>query len=271
MGGICLPNRIQFMVEPRNRPTRTGRGGAWAWRQSERPHSMHLPSTRPSSANSRSTADPATQPAVELPVPELRERLQTAQQSGSEVRIRSSLELSGSDPRSRQSVELPASEPAPRPAQTTPKTSPRMRSTAQMEDVSSQRKLRAGPPADISVPTSPGLYGSQLPGNRSLVPAPLSPRVVPGQGSLSERATALSSGSRPTSSSSSTGSRNPPPKFYPEPSITCNRCQKKHIEYTLHYNCGICSDGNYNICLSCYRSGKGCLHWFGFGQSAWAR
>lgn len=53
--------------------------------------------------------------------------------------------------------------------------------------------------------------------------------------------------------------------LFREPSITCNRCGKDDIQYDLHYNCGTCQDGNWNICLSCYRLGKGCLHWFGFG------
>ncbi|WQF76195.1 Putative SH3 domain, Zinc finger, RING-type, Zinc finger, RING/FYVE/PHD-type [Colletotrichum destructivum] len=60
-------------------------------------------------------------------------------------------------------------------------------------------------------------------------------------------------------------------QLYPEPSITCARCAKQHIEYELHYNCNICASGNWNICLECYRSGKGCLHWFGFGYGAWAK
>ncbi|KAI8282435.1 hypothetical protein K4K60_003568 [Colletotrichum sp. SAR11_57] len=60
-------------------------------------------------------------------------------------------------------------------------------------------------------------------------------------------------------------------QLYPEPSIACSRCAKQHIEYDLHYNCGICASGNWNICLECYRSGKGCLHWFGFGYGAWAK
>lgn len=58
-------------------------------------------------------------------------------------------------------------------------------------------------------------------------------------------------------------------QLYPEPSITCKRCQRPHIEYTLHYNCSICHSGTYNLCLDCYRRGKGCLHWFGFGYGAW--
>ncbi|ORY69782.1 uncharacterized protein BCR38DRAFT_454714 [Pseudomassariella vexata] len=57
-------------------------------------------------------------------------------------------------------------------------------------------------------------------------------------------------------------------QFYPEPSITCRRCDKPHIEYELHYNCSKCIGGEWNICLDCYRTGQGCLHWLGFGYAA---
>ncbi|OTB06581.1 hypothetical protein M426DRAFT_318651 [Hypoxylon sp. CI-4A] len=57
-------------------------------------------------------------------------------------------------------------------------------------------------------------------------------------------------------------------QYYQEPAITCSRCRRQHIEYELHYNCSRCNDGRWNICLDCYRSGKGCEHWFGFGYAA---
>lgn len=60
-------------------------------------------------------------------------------------------------------------------------------------------------------------------------------------------------------------------EYYVEPSITCSQCARHHIEYELHYNCSQCNGGNWNICLDCYRSGKGCLHWFGFGYTAFKR
>ncbi|KAI2631012.1 hypothetical protein GGR54DRAFT_585171 [Hypoxylon sp. NC1633] len=60
-------------------------------------------------------------------------------------------------------------------------------------------------------------------------------------------------------------------KYYQEPSVTCSRCRRTHIEYELHYNCSKCLDGSWNICLSCYRSGKGCEHWFGFGYAAFKK
>ena len=55
---------------------------------------------------------------------------------------------------------------------------------------------------------------------------------------------------------------------YIEPTISCERCGKPHIEYELHMNCATCKDGKYNICLRCYRTARGCLHWFGFGHAA---
>lgn len=78
-----------------------------------------------------------------------------------------------------------------------------------------------------------------------------------------------SGSSRPASSSSATQRARATP--YVEPSINCERCKKPDIEYELHENCSACKDGNYNICHRCYRSGRGCLHWYGFGQSAWHR
>lgn len=58
---------------------------------------------------------------------------------------------------------------------------------------------------------------------------------------------------------------------YPEPSIACDRCGKPNLEYELHEHCSTCNDGKYNICLRCYNTGRGCLHWFGFGHAAMQR
>ncbi|KAH7629092.1 hypothetical protein B0T09DRAFT_384109 [Sordaria sp. MPI-SDFR-AT-0083] len=58
---------------------------------------------------------------------------------------------------------------------------------------------------------------------------------------------------------------------YSEPLINCNGCGMEHIEYKLHFNCSICHNGDWNICLDCWRKRKGCLHWFGFGYAVWHR
>ncbi|EJP70241.1 RING finger domain-containing protein [Beauveria bassiana ARSEF 2860] len=65
------------------------------------------------------------------------------------------------------------------------------------------------------------------------------------------------------------GHRRTMSQLYPEPSITCMRCNKTHIEYEIHYNCGICAGGHWSMCSDCYRSGKGCQYWFGFGHGGW--
>ena len=59
-----------------------------------------------------------------------------------------------------------------------------------------------------------------------------------------------------------------PLRLYDEPSIDCRRCGKPNLEYELHWNCPICADGDFNLCQHCYRTGKGCLHWFGFGPGS---
>ncbi|KAL8708474.1 MAG: hypothetical protein Q9220_006631 [cf. Caloplaca sp. 1 TL-2023] len=56
-----------------------------------------------------------------------------------------------------------------------------------------------------------------------------------------------------------------------QPSIACERCKRKDIQYELHWNCSRCQNGKYNICLQCYRQGRGCLHWYGFGYAALQR
>lgn len=59
-----------------------------------------------------------------------------------------------------------------------------------------------------------------------------------------------------------------PSQLFPEPVITCYACNKQQIQYDLHYNCHVCESGQLNLCLDCYRRGKGCQFWFGFGQGA---
>lgn len=79
--------------------------------------------------------------------------------------------------------------------------------------------------------------------------------------------------SRPRTSSSAQQSARlqPSPLFettVPELSVSCARCNVSSIQYDLHYNCSRCENGDFNLCLTCYRSAKGCYHWFGFGYSA---
>ncbi|ETN39602.1 uncharacterized protein HMPREF1541_05828 [Cyphellophora europaea CBS 101466] len=55
---------------------------------------------------------------------------------------------------------------------------------------------------------------------------------------------------------------------FEEPSISCYRCNRKGIQYEVYKHCSPC---NVDLCLRCYRSGRGCNHWFGFGHAALTR
>ncbi|PGH09055.1 hypothetical protein AJ79_05784 [Helicocarpus griseus UAMH5409] len=81
------------------------------------------------------------------------------------------------------------------------------------------------------------------------------------------RGTSIPSSSRPSSSRSEATTR-ANETLFPEPSISCNRCDKEDIQYEVYKSCSRCNNGNYNLCLLCYRLGRGCQHWFGFGKSA---
>lgn len=72
--------------------------------------------------------------------------------------------------------------------------------------------------------------------------------------------------SRPSSSRSHASQR--PSTTFREPSISCDRCGKQNIQYELHKKCLRCKDGSFHLCLRCYRLGRGCLQWAGFGPSA---
>ncbi|KAI9891724.1 MAG: hypothetical protein M1814_002474 [Vezdaea aestivalis] len=56
--------------------------------------------------------------------------------------------------------------------------------------------------------------------------------------------------------------------LYVEPEVSCDRCGRQHIEYDHHFNCSKCNNGSFNLCIDCYRSGQGCLHWYGFGRAS---
>lgn len=62
-----------------------------------------------------------------------------------------------------------------------------------------------------------------------------------------------------------------PGQIHATPDVSCAHCSKASIQYELHLHCYKCSDGAFDICLDCYRAGRGCHHWFGFGYAAWHR
>jgi hypothetical protein len=224
--------------------------------------------TAPVSARSTEPTRPAARSQTDLSD---RRRRPSQSQSGrpqAPVQSRSTPETA-----SPSSVETPAELPAAEEPQSSVSSAARPGTATQTDRPKAPTELpggtgRSARPDPIFVSKSAPSAASQPSTGASLMPAPLSPRHQR-RASSSERATLIQSAIRPTSSSS-TGSRVHSPRF-PEPSLTCARCAKPHIEYELHYNCAKCEDGDWNICLSCYRAGRGCLHWFGFGYTAWTK
>ncbi|KAI9799929.1 MAG: hypothetical protein M1825_004300 [Sarcosagium campestre] len=95
----------------------------------------------------------------------------------------------------------------------------------------------------------------------------LSPHASPGASPHLDTSKSRDGRSIPASSSHSPSRGRA--SLYPEPSVSCERCGRRKIEYQLHYFCSKCKDGTYSLCSSCYRQGRGCLHWYGFGYAAW--
>ena len=156
------------------------------------------------------------------------------------------------DPRPRR-----LSEGVRQPSQSLSTTESRIRPTS----VSSVRPAQAPAASE----RTPALRASEF-----ISPVRTEPAVVASRPLQLEAPSTVESGSsRPSSSSSATTRARA--TLYVEPSIKCERCEKPNIEYELHENCGACKNGNYNLCHRCYRLGRGCLHWYGFGQLAWHR
>ncbi|KAF7864153.1 uncharacterized protein EAF02_010121 [Botrytis sinoallii] len=131
------------------------------------------------------------------------------------------------------------------PSESTPRTSSnslleRSRSDDMPElpdipDIPAPLSIRANAPADIFVASAVPASVPYM--DESLIPAPLSPHT-PTHLALFDKAAALASGSRP-SSSHSVGSR-PRTQLLSRTFILCRRCQKNYIEYEVHYNCSAC-------------------------------
>ncbi|KAL6235838.1 hypothetical protein BDW75DRAFT_128549 [Aspergillus navahoensis] len=98
-------------------------------------------------------------------------------------------------------------------------------------------------------------------------PSSLRPRNGTSELSTNSSVVAEVNGPRSRPSSSRSNMLTQHANSYLEPSISCDRCGKANIQYELHKSCSRCKDGDYHLCLRCYRHGRGCLEWKGFETS----
>ncbi|POR31176.1 Uncharacterized protein TPAR_08616 [Tolypocladium paradoxum] len=163
-------------------------------------------------------------------------------------------------------------------SQTSDATAPRQSFSDARSSSTPSVPATSQPPIELPASVSAGTIASFASRVPQWNPAPREPppnpqELSPTQPARSHRPTDLaivhSAVSSPVSSPTASGHQRKRSQLYPEPSITCSRCNKTHIEYDVHYNCAVCSAGQWNICVDCYRAGKGCLYWFGFGYGAW--
>lgn len=228
----------------------SSQGSSRSSRRAERPPALSLGSQRQASGSATDLSSrPSTSDAAR---PARRRQSENQQRSTLDERqqFRTGLQLhSSSNPNSprRAGFNLPTAEsPSGLVPGSAPLTStlqpPNARRTTDPTSVRQARQTNVGAPPILSPATFPRSTRDEPPRESS------------------SRLNSLSTTQNLTAS---------PPEQYREPAVSCMRCAKEHIEYDLYYNCSRCDGGSYNLCRSCYRAGKGCKHWYGFGWAAW--
>lgn len=151
---------------------------------------------------------------------------------------------------------------------------PRVRRATESDQegsIMSARQQGSGRPDDVPTDSPTPIDSSLMTTRHTSVPrSERNPRGL-GSPSVSTLVPApLNPSSRPHPSSSRSNAPPSSSAAYVEPSVSCDRCGRQNIQYDLHKNCPLCNNGEYNLCIRCYRLGRGCLRWSGFGLSALA-
>ncbi|KAJ5633701.1 hypothetical protein N7528_001543 [Penicillium herquei] len=219
-----------------------------------RPHLLDSVAPRPIEAQRRRNSDQASANRRSSPV-----RLNQGSNSDETLRpaARSSSDMTAERPRSSHTTRPRAQSSSRRPRRGTESDQPvsDVWTSSGRERVSS-RQTSSQSATNSPTSTSSPSVAPQASNSAETTPATSSP-LVPVR---SER--------RPRPASSRASAPAPITTQYAEPSISCDRCGKSGIEYDLHKRCLKCKDGDFNICLRCYRSKQGCLEWAGFRQTA---
>jgi Zn finger protein HypA/HybF involved in hydrogenase expression len=122
--------------------------------------------------------------------------------------------------------------------------------------------------ASDTIPTATESQSRATPQSSSVAQAPTFPSNL-------SRATTAQSNQSVTLSAQQTQA------LFPEPMVSCQRCHREDIQYEWFYTCHKCPIlfsslasshvPGFHVCLSCYRRGEACLHWFGLGWVGWQR
>lgn len=247
-------------------------------RPRSRSHSAQRSTTRPTRESSRPPASRPylLEPLVSRPGPSTQQRRSS---EGSSRRRRESPGTahpasSSERPSTRSSSDMTTERPrAPQAATRTPESSTTRRRRATESDrtvphlwTPGSRERGQHHVSGRQLTDSPTSTASPL-SSQSAIP-PVSTSVASNVNGQSNQGGRSRPSSRP-SSSRSNAAHAPAPSFI-EPSISCNQCGKANIQYELYKECSQCNGGDYHLCLRCYRVGRGCLQWPGFGASAQA-
>ncbi|KIW72810.1 hypothetical protein PV04_00982 [Phialophora macrospora] len=133
-------------------------------------------------------------------------------------------------------------------ANTEPRTPPRL---SEVWQAAGSRQISS--PAQVD---SPGQQSPRIDSSRPVMSSVTSgpvPTVIP---------TSDPAASAPEATASNVASVS---SRFEEPNIVCARCSRPNIQYEVYKHCDPCK---MDLCLRCYRSGRGCNHWFGFGDAA---
>ena len=260
------PPTANFFLEPRNerhrmRTASESRGESSDWRRPSVPDSrpaIRSTSALPtrthradsaSSTNRPNTADAPVSSTSARTVSSPDRATPNTQNLAFSARMAPMMMRAKSPPSSAPSIVAPTQAPAEVPT----------------ESIAEPQARRRARPADITVstPRKTALPPTSAVGGGSVVAPPGSAPPLPGGHP------AIGDGDRDRLDPN-TALQHPKvrSRSYVEPSFGCCSCGKPHLQYEIHYNCSICDSGGWNICIDCYRTRKGCKHWFGFGWEA---
>lgn len=231
-------------------------------RQSSRSSQRQQPQPSPRSSRNVIIGGTETRPPTSFPPPTAEQTLAAPQEAAHRRRAsnesrrsessttrtgrRSATDLSDSPHSSSVVSERPRHLLNTNRANTEPRTSPRASEVWQ----ASGRQVASPPQIDSPIPQSPGVDAVRpLMSSVNVAPVPTSMTAS----ELSDTAP------KPAVSAVASSVR------FEEPSISCGRCARPNVQYEVHKHCGPCK---LDLCLRCYRAGRGCNHWFGFGHAA---